>query len=178
MKKIITTINVLITYSHFLSFQCSSLPLEDAKIIALTTAFLLIQPLGCTAQAICTYIQSITNCTELQVNHLNSVLLKYSDVFKTESSLNESPPSATLNVSPHTVKWHFCGLKATALWTPDQPIKMNELGGEVDPFLWNQLNFNTIMNMRPLLRIINNKIWISIKNFLYQINNLRTILAN
>uniref|UniRef100_A0A1I8PLC0 RRM domain-containing protein n=1 Tax=Stomoxys calcitrans TaxID=35570 RepID=A0A1I8PLC0_STOCA len=85
--------------------KSSSIPLDDAKIIALTTAFLLIQPLGTSTQAICLYIKQVTNHNELQESYLNNILFKYDGLFKTDTLEKES-----LDTNSLSLKWRFCGL--------------------------------------------------------------------
>ncbi|XP_059226752.1 ecto-NOX disulfide-thiol exchanger 2 isoform X2 [Stomoxys calcitrans] len=85
--------------------KSSSIPLDDAKIIALTTAFLLIQPLGTSTQAICLYIKQVTNHNELQESYLNNILFKYDGLFKTDTLEKES-----LDANSLSLKWRFCGL--------------------------------------------------------------------
>ncbi|XP_073839122.1 uncharacterized protein [Musca autumnalis] len=83
--------------------------LEDAKIIALATAFLLIQPLGSTTQELCSYICKITKQTELQALQINEVLAKYTNLFqKMHHDVEEDFMSS--NENAHKIKWKFCGL--------------------------------------------------------------------
>ncbi|XP_075161163.1 uncharacterized protein LOC142233986 [Haematobia irritans] len=97
----------------------SSVPLDDAKMIALTTAFLLIQPLGASIQAILSYIKQITQYNNLQEGDLNNILTKYPQLFKTEASTKVSNDVAE---NCQSIKWKFCGLveQQEALAKPEE----------------------------------------------------------
>ncbi|TMW48147.1 hypothetical protein DOY81_006780 [Sarcophaga bullata] len=80
--------------------------LEEAKLIALATAYLLIQPSGSSTQSICAYIKKITQDMQLQEPYLNIVLQKYSNIFATITQFTES-----MNLKDHqSVIWKFCAL--------------------------------------------------------------------
>ncbi|XP_065359235.1 ecto-NOX disulfide-thiol exchanger 2 [Calliphora vicina] len=82
------------------------LPLDEAKLIALATAYLLIQPNGSSTQTICAYIKNICKDPQLQEQHLNNVLQKYSNIFQTNALIEES-----MDVKDHQgVFWKCCAL--------------------------------------------------------------------
>uniref|UniRef100_A0A1A9WSP9 Ecto-NOX disulfide-thiol exchanger 1/2 domain-containing protein n=1 Tax=Glossina brevipalpis TaxID=37001 RepID=A0A1A9WSP9_9MUSC len=66
--------------------KTKALPLDEAQLIALTTAFLLVQPLGCKSDTICSYIEKLTKEPCLQACRLNSVLKKYEKLFQIENT--------------------------------------------------------------------------------------------
>ncbi|KAM7355249.1 uncharacterized protein ACRADG_001383 [Cochliomyia hominivorax] len=82
------------------------LPLDEAKLIALTTAYLLIHPDGSSTQTICSYIKSITKDCQLQEEHLNNVLKKYNNIFRTNNVIDNS-----MDIKDHKqVLWKSCAL--------------------------------------------------------------------
>ncbi|KAI9588362.1 ecto-NOX disulfide-thiol exchanger 1 [Glossina fuscipes] len=85
-------------------FETKALPLDEAQLIALTTAFLLVQPLGCKSDTICSYIINLTKDPCLQACHLNSVLKKYERLFQIDTNINNDI------ISDSDIVWKFCGL--------------------------------------------------------------------
>lgn len=78
-----------------------TLELNEARIISLVSAFLVVHPKGAATHNICSYLQSIIKNPNLQSERLNEILQKYSNLFKND--INEES-----DVEP---KWSFCGFE-------------------------------------------------------------------
>ncbi|XP_023293922.2 ecto-NOX disulfide-thiol exchanger 2 [Lucilia cuprina] len=79
---------------------------DEAKLIALTTAYLLIQPLGSTSQSICDYIKTITKDSHIQATDLNKILQKYTNIFETTVHIEDS-----MEFGDHQkIIWKSCAL--------------------------------------------------------------------
>ncbi|XP_037933202.1 ecto-NOX disulfide-thiol exchanger 2 [Teleopsis dalmanni] len=79
---------------------CTALELTEAKIIALTTAYLVVQPFGMKSDAICAYVVKMMKSTPLETKLLNNILQKYNNLFKAD----EITADSSLNIH-----WRFCG---------------------------------------------------------------------
>lgn len=100
MNLFVLFFNKFIYYLYLTQHDNKSLALSEAKIIALTSSYLVLHPHGVDIANIVSYLRgTLLKSLELKSNEdLANILIKYTNLFKSEQS-----------------KWSFCGFNDETL---------------------------------------------------------------